>query len=78
MSKPNKQPIDFAALRRAIMVGSAEAARDAGLEHFVIAVTIDPAVVATTAGTEATHAIQVEIVELSDEQAATLRGAEAN
>lgn len=78
MNNSNKPPIDFEALKRAITLGSAEAARDAGLLHFVIAVSIEPACVETPTGPHTVPAIKVEIVELTEAEAAVLRGPEVN
>jgi hypothetical protein len=70
--------VDFENLKRVIIAGSADAARDAGLVHFVISVSVDPALVTLPTGPEIAPEIKIEIVELSDEQAAELRGQESN
>lgn len=65
----SRKPIDFEALRRAITMGSTEAAKDAGLVNFAISVDIRPAVALTPAGPVAAPLIEVEIAEISDEEA---------
>jgi hypothetical protein len=67
------RPVDFENLKRVIMAGSADAAREAGLTHFVISVSVEPALVELAQGPAIIPQISVEIVELSEEQAAALR-----
>lgn len=73
------KPVDLANLRRVIHLGSADAARDAGLVDFAIEVTIEPLVVVSTAGEIAVvPLIEVKVIGLTPEQAAQLRNTEGN
>lgn len=70
--------IDLENLKRVIMAGSTDAARDAGLTHFAISVSVEPVLAELPQGPAIVPQISVEIVELSEEQAVALREPEPN
>lgn len=71
------KPVDFDNLRRVILLGSRDACRDAGLEHFLLDVDIQPAIVVKASGPTIEPLVKIEILELTPEEAARVDEADA-